>query len=74
VSQVFNDNLWNTFWDPLLQIFFFVDVSSQLYNTMLGENPSMLVEQKAGWANEEEALLSVPAIETRAPVIGFMTE
>jgi hypothetical protein len=38
------------------------------------KNPSMLVEQRAVWTHEEEAVLSLPAIETRAPVIGFMTE
>jgi hypothetical protein len=34
----------------------------------------MVIEQRAGWTHEEEALLSVPAIEPRAPVIEFMTE
>jgi len=34
------------------------------------KNPSMLVGQRAGWTQEEEALLSVPVIETRAPSLG----
>lgn len=54
--------------------YLFVDISSQFSTKALRENPSMFVGQRAGWTQEEEALLSVPAIETRAPVIEFMTE
>jgi hypothetical protein len=34
----------------------------------------MLGGQRAGWIHEEEALFSVAAIETPAPVIVFMTD